>query len=234
MYGDCEVPDGVRKPKQADGTEYFRRRVLVMYNKEACKRYRENNRKARAESQKRYELKNIEKIKNYRSEYYLEHKDEKAEYTHNYYLKNKDVRTKQISEWRLKNLKRIQERRNKNKEKRNKQEKLRRETDVNYKLTSILRNRLRNALIGVGTKLKRTLELLGCSVEFLKKHLESQFKEGMNWDNYGLYGWHVDHIKTCYSFDLSKPKQQRECFHYSNLRPLWAKDNLSRPKCSTK
>jgi len=208
-----------------------------MYNKEACKRYRENNRKARAESQKRYELKNIEKIKNYRSEYYLEHKDEKAEYTHNYYLKNKDVRTKQISEWRLKNLKRIQERRNKNKEKRNKQEKLRRETDVNYKLTSILRNRLRNALIGVGTKSKRTLELLGCSVEFLKGYLESKFKVGMTWNNHGagyngkgMKEWHIDHIKPCESFDLTDPKRQEECFNYKNLRPLWAKENLSRPK----
>lgn len=78
----------------------------------------------------------------------------------------------------------------------------------------------------------RTKNLLGCSIKFLKKHLESQFKLGMSWDNYGLYGWHVDHIRPCASFDLSKPEEQRKCFHYTNLQPLWAEENnRKRAKC---
>ena len=48
----------------------------------------------------------------------------------------------------------------------------------------------------------------------------------MSWDNYGLHGWHVDHIKPCASFDLSKPIEQRKCFNFNNLQPLWAIDNL--------
>ena len=68
--------------------------------------------------------------------------------------------------------------------------------------------------------------LIGCSLEELKKHLESQFKPGMSWKNRGRNGWHIDHIKPCASFDLSKSEEQHKCFHYSNLQPLWAKENL--------
>jgi len=50
----------------------------------------------------------------------------------------------------------------------------------------------------------------------------------MNWNNYGYYGWHIDHIKPCSSFDLSKDLEQRKCFHYTNLQPLLAKDNLEK------
>ena len=94
------------------------------------------------------------------------------------------------------------------------------------KLKHILRSRLKNALCGVGKKSKRTLELLGCSVEELRKHLESQFKEGMTWTNYGKNGWVIDHIQPCVSFDLSKLSGQKKAFHYTNLQPLWEKVNL--------
>lgn len=55
----------------------------------------------------------------------------------------------------------------------------------------------------------------------------------MSWDNYGMYGWHIDHIKPCSSFDLSNPAEQKICFHYTNLQPLWAKENLSKGKKSS-
>lgn len=73
-----------------------------------------------------------------------------------------------------------------------------------------------------------TSELLSCTGQELKIHLESLWQEGMTWDNYGFYGWHIDHIKPIASFDLSDPEQVAECFHYSNLQPLWAADNLSK------
>ena len=57
-------------------------------------------------------------------------------------------------------------------------------------------------------------------------HLEKQFQPGMSWDNHGYDGWHVDHIRPCASFDLTDEEQVRKCFHYTNLQPLWAKDNL--------
>jgi hypothetical protein len=71
-----------------------------------------------------------------------------------------------------------------------------------------------------------TINLIGCSVEVLMCHLESQFVEGMSWENYGK--WHIDHIKPCASFDLTDPAQQRACFHFTNLQPLWAADNQSK------
>lgn len=72
------------------------------------------------------------------------------------------------------------------------------------------------------------MKLLDCSPLFLKEHLEKQFKEGMTWDNHTTDGWHIDHIRPCCSFDLTKKEQQEECFHYSNLQPLWATDNLKK------
>jgi hypothetical protein len=68
------------------------------------------------------------------------------------------------------------------------------------------------------------MRLLGCDVSQLWEHLESMFQEGMTKENYGK--WHVDHIKPCASFDMYDPEQQKQCFHYSNLQPLWAEDNL--------
>lgn len=102
----------------------------------------------------------------------------------------------------------------------------RRGVDINFKLAGGLRSRISTTLRGIATKSKRTIALLGCSVEHLRKHLEKQFATGMTWENYGLKGWHIDHKRPCASFDLTQPEQQRLCFHYTNLQPLWALDNL--------
>ena len=69
-----------------------------------------------------------------------------------------------------------------------------------------------------------TLDLIDCSIEFLKKHLESQFQKGMTWENYGTY-WSIEHKKACCLFDLTDPKQQKECFHWNNLSVLTVMDN---------
>jgi len=98
-------------------------------------------------------------------------------------------------------------------------------TDINYRIASLVRSRVRMALKGIGAKSASTLGLLGCSVDELRVHLEKQFIEGMTWDNHGFRGWHIDHIIPCASFDLSKPEEQRKCFHFANLQPLWAHDN---------
>ena len=75
-------------------------------------------------------------------------------------------------------------------------------------------------------KSKSTLQLLGASVDQVWNYLESQFQPGMTRQNHGL--WHLDHKRPCASFDLNDPKQQAICFHYTNLQPLWAKDNLKK------
>jgi len=115
----------------------------------------------------------------------------------------------------------------KNRIKINERKRVRRKTDPQFKVTANLRNRL-YMTVKKECKSASTLELLGCTVPYLIKHLEKQFTEGMTWDNYGLYGWHIDHILPCDSFDLTDPEQQKKCFHYTNLQPLWAKDNISK------
>ena len=89
-----------------------------------------------------------------------------------------------------------------------------------------LGNRIRKVLGGWIKKSKKTQELIGCTIEQLWIHLESKFQKGMTKENYGL--WHVDHVRPCASFDLTDPKQQAICFHYTNLQPLWAIDNLKK------
>lgn len=101
----------------------------------------------------------------------------------------------------------------------------RRATEPLYRVKQGLRARLSQALKG-NIKAATTMQLVGCTIEELKAHLESLFSPGMSWDNYGAQGWHIDHIMPCSSFDLLNPAQQAECFHYTNLQPLWAKDNL--------
>lgn len=99
------------------------------------------------------------------------------------------------------------------------------EIDKNYRIGKILRTRLWCALKN-NQKSARTLELLGCSLDELKVHLEQQFEPGMSWNNQGE--WHIDHIVPCSRFDLSNPIHQRICFNYRNLQPLWANENSAK------
>jgi hypothetical protein len=96
-------------------------------------------------------------------------------------------------------------------------------TDVNFKLSLKIRARLGAAIKNNSKSLTNNF---GCSISELKTYLESKFEPGMSWDNYCMHGWHIDHIRPLCSFNLSDPNQLREACHYSNLQPLWAKDNL--------
>jgi hypothetical protein len=99
-------------------------------------------------------------------------------------------------------------------------------TDPSFRLKACLRGRIISVLKG-RIKSKPTLKLLNApNIEFVWKHLEKSFKPGMTKENHGL--WHIDHIKPCSSFDLSKPEEQAKCFHYTNLQALWAYENLSK------
>ncbi len=97
--------------------------------------------------------------------------------------------------------------------------------DIGHRLAGSLRARLRAAFKAKNTtKSFSTVQLIGCTIPELKKHLKSQFSKGMNFKNYGK--WHIDHIRPINSFDLKVISQQLECFHYSNLQPLWEQENL--------
>jgi hypothetical protein len=98
---------------------------------------------------------------------------------------------------------------------------------INYRITQNLRTRLIAVIKNKDAKKSnKTMTLLGCSLEFFKKYIENQFKKGMTWENHSKYGWHLDHIKPCSSFDLTDSEQQKICFHYTNFQPLWWRDNL--------
>ena len=97
--------------------------------------------------------------------------------------------------------------------------------DPAFRNGSNIRTRI-NMALKHHIKSQKTYELLGCTVEELKQYLESKFTNGMSWDNYGKGGWHVDHIVPCSAFDLSDPVEQKQCFHYTNLQPLWEIENL--------
>ncbi len=71
-----------------------------------------------------------------------------------------------------------------------------------------------------------TMTLIGCDIDYFMYYIQKKFTKGMSWDNYG--DWHIDHIKPCTKFDLSKPNEQLKCFNYTNLQPLWAVDNLKK------
>lgn len=109
------------------------------------------------------------------------------------------------------------------KERRKKRHLDRMKNDIVYRLSYLLRTRLNKAIKG-NYRTGSAVRDLGCSVSELKLHIESKFQEGMNWSNHGK--WHIDHIKPLAAFNLADRKQLLEACHYTNLQPLWAKDNL--------
>lgn len=123
-----------------------------------------------------------------------------------------------IDNWRLNNREYL-----------NKYHKHRYNSNINRKIGTCLRSRLNKALKG-DIKSKGTVALLGCSISELKAHLEAKFQPGMSWENWSLHGWHIDHIVPLSSFNLSSPEELKKACHYSNLQPLWAKDNLKKGK----
>jgi hypothetical protein len=95
--------------------------------------------------------------------------------------------------------------------------------NLRVRLWSALKRNKRNTV-----KYYKFNEYIGCSLESLVLHIESKFSEGMSWGNYKIDGWHIDHILPCDSFDLTKPDEQLRCFHYTNLQPMWAADNIKK------
>jgi hypothetical protein len=177
------------------------------------KLYRESNPQKTKETTQRYRTRNREKILIANKEYRQKNKDKIKEYQ----SKPEVIARRRAN--KLNNKEKI------NANKRYK-EKLRRNIDPTYKLITNQRTRITGIL--KKHKTSKTLDLLGCSAQFLRTYIEDKFLEGMTWDNYGKYGWHVDHITPCSSFDLTDIEQQKMCFHYTNLQPLWAIDNLKK------
>ena len=204
------------------------RKVYRESNKEKVKlqnkAYREANKDKVKIQKKSYYEENKDKIKvgksvyyqktkNERKNYYQKNKDKISEYQKVYYQKNKDI---------IKVKNKLKDK-NEFLSKRRVYERKKRKNDIQFKLSRALRNRL---YVIKKQKVGSAVKDLGCTIDELKIYLESKFQSGMTWDNWTSDGWHIDHIKPLSSFDLTNREQFLEACHYTNLQPLWAKDNL--------
>ena len=102
-------------------------------------------------------------------------------------------------------------------------------TDVKFKLSKNLRNRLRMAIKN-NQKVGSAVKDLGCSISEFKIYLESKFQPGMTWENWSLDGWHIDHVVPVDFYNLQDKEEFLKACHYTNLQPLWAEENLKKGK----
>jgi hypothetical protein len=184
--------------------------------------YRSSCKECEKKMSKKWIEKNItyvkERNKNYNKKYYKNNLDNIKEKNKNYYLTNTVFCKEKMLDFRKKNP-------NSKKE----YERNRKLIDPTYKLSITIRSRI-NKLFNSNNvdKKNNTFDIVGCSPIFLKEHIEKKFTEGMSWSNRGLFGWHIDHI-----IPLASAKTEEEVYklcHYTNLQPLWAKDNLKKGK----
>jgi hypothetical protein len=194
--------------------------------------YQKNKERKQAQSKEWYKkqqelnsdlyIKDKERRQKSRKKRYQLNKEKESSYSKEWYQKNKEKKKTQRKEW-------YQENREAIKERRSKRRKEQYNSDPNYKLSCLLRSRIYETLKAVNaSKNHRTNELIGCTISEARLYLESLFEKGMTWENNTHDGWHIDHIIPCTYFNLNDIEEQKKCFHYTNLRPLWASENLSK------
>ena len=223
--------------------------------KQKRREWYEKNKEIRLEYAKEWRSKNKDKTRKYSALDRLRNADKRKEWYERYKVENKDLILKQKAEYRLKNRKKILNKQREDRKlnrleinKRAREYYADRKKDAEFmerkravgrkayknrvlseeqKFCLRVRNRI-NIGLKVFKKAGKNRELLGCSYAELRDHLESQFTEGMTWDNMGRGGWHIDHVIPCAFFDLTKPSHQKVCFNWQNLQPLWEKDNCAK------
>lgn len=227
-----------------------RKDFLSIYCKNCCKEIRESKKEYSEKYNKEYRKKNAETIKLKSKEYILKNKEKRKLYLEEYKIKYPNNKSISDKKYNQKNKEKIRIKksiyRNNNKEKYieyNKQynkenkekineikriyQKNKIKTDPLFRLSRILRSRIQNAFKSKSFyKKKNTHQILGCDLSEAKEYIEKLFIKGMSWDNYGE--WHIDHI-----IPLSYAKNEQEMInlnHYTNLRPIWAKENLKKGK----
>lgn len=178
-----------------------------------------------------WKARNKERVKQARAAHYAANKGKELQQAKGWREANpetlKEIRRKSNKQYREEHSAEIKNRRRQNRHKLNAQRRLRYATDPVYAIQRRLRSCLTQALrVASAKKVASTSTLLGCTGAELKVYLESKFLPGMSWEERHLI--HIDHIRPVASFDLSDPEQQRQCFHYTNLQPLWAIDNMKK------
>ena len=169
--------------------------------KKKKQQYAVEHRPAILEYQKQYRVIKKEQISKQRKAHYLENKEKLCEDRRKYYIENKDKINKQGTVYMRR----------------------KRKESIEFRIKCNLSSRVRDVLKR-NLKSISAMKLLGCTISEFKTHLQKQFQPGMTFENYGE--WHIDHKTPCAIFDLIKPGEQKVCFNYMNLQPLWAIDNL--------
>lgn len=209
-----------------------RRAYMRAYNK----KWRKNNPKLlayRREWMKKWRINNPEKAKQEGKENYRKHKQQRLAWGKNY-RKRDDVKVKERQRSQVRRQTEEHRRYHRDYHKTDKYRKYNRDRwaklpqDSTERISLYLRARIRNALKCKASKSAITQELIGITVSELKIYLAKQFQLGMTWENYGK--WHIDHRRPLASFNMTDPQEQRKAFHYSNLQPLWASENLHKSK----
>lgn len=187
----------------------------------SIRQYRKDIEKSRRQIRESYQRHKERYLKEYK-----ENKDGIRDKSKEYHLKNIERERKRQEEYYIKNKEKIRELNKKYKDKHNQRDRERRRSNPSYRIGCNLRNRMWCAV-----KRKKhssfLFKLVGCTLEQLMKHIESNFKKGMSWSNYGSGSdkWHLDHIVPCKYFNLEIDLDKRICFHYLNLQPLWSIEN---------
>ena len=204
---DKEYYENHRAKKMAYSKEYHEKHRERMVA--CCREYYKNHKKELVVQNKKYRKNHREEIAAKAKEYQENHREKIAACRREYYENHREEAAAYSKNHR-EELSAYQKKRMSTPE---------------GKIIAILRTRLRNALKGE-LRAAPTLKLLGCSIKYFLLYIEKQFKPGMAWDNHAKFGWHLDHIKPIASFNMLDLEQQRACFHYSNLQPLWWQENL--------
>ena len=228
--GAAQVCDGGDKPKTTPVLHNTANHAVFVRKAKARAYYLENVEKIKAKT-RAWALNNKARVNGYKKAWKAKNKDivkaaERKRRARNpekfrnsfrsFYQKNRELMLARNKIWN-----------SENREWRKAYYRKKTESDPEYKIAKNLRSRIRIALFG-NTKSTSTEDLLGCSFEFLKFWLESKWKPGMSWGNYGPTGWHIDHIRPLASFDLTSAAQQQLACHFLNLQPLWAHENFSK------
>lgn len=165
-----------------------------------------SNREILLDKSKQYQEKKKTQVLEYQKQWYTQNKNKVANHHIEYRKNNKEKIQLSINRW-VSNKKK---------------------NDIFYASFSNMRNRIYQALRkGKGKKSQKTLEYLGCELDFYKQYIEQLFLPEMNWKNYGEI-WEIDHIKPCASFNLTKEEEQKKAFHYTNTQPLFKTSGIAK------
>lgn len=204
--------------------------------------YRKNNKDKITKVQKDYRVRsaakisaqkaeyrslNLERVRESRKKSYEKHKQKVREYQRSYYEENRESVLARSARYYFQNSERIQKQRSERKELRNEYLRERRKAYPLEAIKNRVRARVSGAIRSGGYKKNsKTCEIIGCERDKLKSHIESQFEDGMSWENIG--DWHIDHIVP-----IASAKNENDLiglFHFTNMQPLWAEENIKKGK----